>query len=295
MAEKIWFRELGFYSNPFSIKPAAFTDTVFGYEEMVNEIVTNIHASGLIFIEGNYGEGKTSILKRLINEFGGHGKVIYFSCNRIEQRLNVKKLLNDRYGFLGKLLDLQPKNMILLLDEAQTLDDKDYEKLMRYYESGNFLSVVFVGKQYDPTSLPERLRRLIKVIRLEKLSSEEAVQLVRKRVGVFPLLDDETIVSIFNKSEMNPRIMLKNCEELCRQAFERGENKVTTVLVDKFFGKENMQTVNEEPEAEDKLFVEKDFQTESQPLEEEKQKLEPPKAVELEGSKPANSIDTDYY
>lgn len=312
MAEKIWYRELGYYNNPFSLKPAAFTDAIFGYESMVNDIVTNIHASGLIFIEGNYGEGKTTILKRLINEFGGHGKVIYFSCNRIEQRLNVKKLLNDRYGFLGSLMDLQPKNMILLLDEAQVLDDKDYEKLMRYYESGNFLSVVFVGKQYDPTALPERLRRLIKVIRLEKLSNEEAVKLVRKRIGAMALLQDEVISYIFDVSDKNPRTMLKNCEEVCKTAFERGESKVTKEMVDKFLNNKE-ETAKEEP-ADEKLFVQKeeaekfedplDFEAE----EEEEVHIEAENTAEFDedlnkNAKPAevkveqktSPSDTDYY
>lgn len=312
MEDKIWYRELGYHSNPFSIKPAAFTDSVQGCEEMINEIVTNIHASGLLFIEGEYGEGKTTILKRLITEFGGHGKVIYFSCNRIEQRLNVKKLLNDKYGFIGRVFDLQPKNMILLLDEAQVLDDKDYEKLMRYYESGNFLSVVFVGRQYDPTTVPERLRRLIKVIRLEKISSEEAVKLVRKRVGSLSLLDNEVIGYIFNKSSQNPRQLLKNCEELCRQAFERGEKKVTAQIVDSFFGfKETVAAVPvpgqpfakslipDEPSEEEKLFVEKDMhQKVSGMPSEEKPRTEikgnSTKTVVVEPNNP-NSVDTDYY
>lgn len=308
MEDKIWYRELGYHSNPFSIKPAAFTDKVQGYEEMINEIVTNIHASGLIFIEGEYGEGKTTILKRLITEFGGHGKVIYFSCNRIEQRLNVKKLLNDKYGFIGKLLDLQPKNMILLLDEAQVLDDKDYEKLMRYYESGNFLSVVFVGQQYDPTTVPERLRRLIKVIRLEKISSEDAVKLVRKRAGALSLLDDEVIGYLFNKSNQNPRQLLKNCEELCRQAFDKGDKKVTTQMADKLFGVKEVvaasvmsskplaePSIQEEPE-EEKLFVEKDMSSDAS---KNRSKTEPraetkSNTVVLEPNNP-NNVDTDYY
>lgn len=311
MEDKIWYRELGYYSNPFSIKPAAFTDKVHGYEEMINEIVTNIHASGLIFIEGDYGEGKTTILKRLINEFGGHGKVIYFSCNRIEQRLNVKKLLNDRYGVLGRVFDLQPKNMILLLDEAQVLDDKDYEKLMRYYESGNFLSVVFVGKQYDPTTVPERLRRLIKVIRLEKLSSDEAIKLVRKRVGTLALLDDEVIAYVFAKSSQNPRLLLKNCEELCRLAFDRGDKKVTAQMADKLLGPketaelpiqarqqasapEKKSVIDEDPADEEKLFVEKEISPRS--MEAEKPKAEvkdnSAKTVVVE---PPKALDTDYY
>lgn len=310
MEDKIWYRELGYHGNPFSIKPAAFTDKVYGYEEMVNEIVTNIHASGLIFIEGEYGEGKTTILKRLITEFGGHGKVIYFSCNRIEQRLNVKKLLNDKYGFIGKILDLQPKNMILLLDEAQVLDDKDYEKLMRYYESGNFLSVVFVGQQYDPTTVPERLRRLIKVIRLEKISTEEAVKLIQGRVGALALLDNEVISYVFNKSNQNPRQLLKNCEELCKQAFERGDKKVTTQMADELFEVKGVMaadlisdqpsvqaelSIPEEPNEEEKLFVEKDV---SQDLPNEldaeprtKTKSNSEKTVVVE----PNNVDTDYY
>jgi len=130
----VWFREIGFHSNPFSIKPAAFHDHVFGYNKIIDDISYSILNNKVVVVEGEYGNGKSTILRRLLNDFGGKKQVIYYSCNRIDQRLNIKGLLTGRYGFFGRLFDIKSKNMILFLDEAQELGSKDYEKLYSYHQ-----------------------------------------------------------------------------------------------------------------------------------------------------------------
>src|SRR3989344_5634830 len=122
----IWFRELGFHSNPFSIKPAAFHDQAIGFDKVVDEISYGILNKRIVLVEGDYGNGKSTILKKLLHDFGGKRQVVYYSCNRMDAQLNVKTLLNGRYGFFGELFDMKAKDMIFLLDEAQELHAKDY-------------------------------------------------------------------------------------------------------------------------------------------------------------------------
>ncbi|MFH1972002.1 MAG: hypothetical protein ABIJ18_00830 [archaeon] len=232
----LWFRELGFFNNPFSIKPAFFSDKVIGYESLIDEVSYGILNKRMVFLEGEYGEGKTTILKRIINDFGGKKQVIYYSCNRIEARLNVKKLLNERYGFWGKLFDLKPKDMILLLDEAQELGPKDYEKLYSYYQEGFIKSIVFVGKEFNQRNINKNIKSITEVIRLRKLSDDEAVKIIRRRIGSLPLLTDSVIKIVYGYSDKNIRKLLKNCESLCKHAVERGETRITDEVIKEVLG-----------------------------------------------------------
>jgi hypothetical protein len=61
---------------------------------------------------------------------------------------------------------------------------------------------------------------------LGNISKENAIQLVRKRIGNLEFLPDNMIIKIFNKNK-NPRAFLKNCEAVCREAFEDTVDKVT--------------------------------------------------------------------
>ncbi|MFH1637539.1 MAG: AAA family ATPase [Candidatus Woesearchaeota archaeon] len=216
----IWYRHLGFHNNPFSIKPAAFHDELLGYGHIVEELERDVGSRGIVFIEGVYGEGKTTILKRLLRRFGGKKKIAYFSCNRLEHSLDVKKILNGRYGKVGSWLDLMPKNIILLLDEVQALSREDGEELLKYMRKGNVRSIVFVSSQYERMKFPPEINRLLKRYRLGRISEDDSVKVVRSRVGKLHLLSNDSIRLIFKISNYNVRELLKNCELVCRKAVE---------------------------------------------------------------------------
>jgi hypothetical protein len=312
----VWFRELGFFNNPFSIKPAMFSDKVVGYEEVVDEISYGVLNKKMLFLEGEYGEGKSTILKRLINDFGGKKQVIYYSCNRIETRLNVKRLLNNRYGFWGKLFDMKPKDMILLLDEAQELCKKDYSKLYSYYQEGYLKSIVFVGRSFDKKEIDEKVVELMKEIKLRKLSDDEAVKVIRRRVGSLPLLSDEVIKQVFNGSDKNIRVLLKNLESLCKHAVNYGETKITEELVKEVLGlgkkvekvepkkvvkksepkKVEKKTVKKaEPKKVEKKVIKKKSKDEESPVKDEKKQVyKPDEPLNIgRGSEEMLNKDTD--
>ncbi|MFA5887525.1 MAG: AAA family ATPase [Candidatus Nanoarchaeia archaeon] len=229
---ELWYKKMGFAENPFSIKPAIYSDSVYGYPNVIAEVAKSIAAGKVVFVRGNYGNGKSTMLKHLLKKFGGQGKLAYFSCNRLEDRLDVKRILNGRYGFFGKVFDLKPKNMILLLDEAQHLAKEDFNAIMHYFDSGNLKSVVFVAKEPITESMPERLQRAVSVHNLDAVSSSDAVAIVRKRIGHLGILSDDIIKDVFKKSGFNVRVMLKNCEMLCRYAINKGLNSVNSDLVE---------------------------------------------------------------
>src|SRR3989338_9068213 len=69
------------------------------------------------------------------------------------------------------------------------------------------------------------------VIHLPYLTPEQAVELVRQRIGNLKLLPDYVIRELYARSDGNPRKLLQNCEDLCRKAVELsiGELTVTDV------------------------------------------------------------------
>lgn len=225
MSSEIWYRKVGFYNNPFSIKPAAYHDSPLGLGNTIDDISYAILTKKLIFVEGEYGQGKTTILKKLINDFGGKKQVAYFSCNRLDGRLNIQKLLKKRYGFLGKLFSLEAKDMILLLDEAQYLGEEDYKKLAEHHRTGSFKSVVFVTPKINGSA--NGLLQNALVVNLKKLNQTEAVNIVRRRVGNLHLLSDNIINEVFERSNRNVRELLKNCEKVCKYAVDNELTKVS--------------------------------------------------------------------
>ena len=169
------------------------------------------------------------MMKNIINEFGGKRQVAYFSCNRQDESIDVEELLQGKYGTLGKILRLTPSDMILLLDEVEGLSREDQEDLLNFYKDDNIKSVVFFGPKFESVSFDIELKKLMvnNVIQLVKLTPDEAVELIRERIGNIKLLSDDIIKKVFKHSEDNPRLLLENLEDLCRYAVENNDDEVS--------------------------------------------------------------------
>ncbi|MBI2663337.1 AAA family ATPase [Candidatus Woesearchaeota archaeon] len=232
---EVWYKELGFNGNPFSIKPAAYHNELYGYN--INEIVKKVKDGRIFFIEGEYGKGKTTILKRIIKEFGGNKKLIYYSCNRTEDNLDIQKLIDERPGFISKLFGSTPNDMILLLDEVQDLLAEDSEQIVHSYQK-YFKSIVLVSSDYSKIKFGNGLKEMIgeNIIKLKDLSDEDVIKIIRKRIGN-RLLTDEQIKKIAKKSDYNPRKLLKNCEEVCKYSVDIGYEAIKDDHIDKILGK----------------------------------------------------------
>ncbi len=238
VVNNLWYKELGFRNNPFTIKPGVLNDEIIAYD--LEELFNKIDYGEVIFVEGPYGTGKSTILKNIINEFGGNKQVVYYSANRKEGTVDFYGLLKGKYGAIGRMFKSLPRDMILLLDEADALQEDDFENLREYYEQGNFKSIVLVADDFDKLNITDYFFNLVKdnVISLTELDEGEAVMLVRSRVGDVDVMDDSVIKKVFRLSGKNPRTFLKNCEDVCRYAHKHGADKVTEQHVEKALGKE---------------------------------------------------------
>lgn len=234
---KMWYNELGFYSNPFSIKPAAFHNELFGNKTVIAGVIKKLKEKGIVFISGEFGTGKTTVLKRIIGEFRGVDfggkKIIYYNCNQSEECIDYDKLLVNAGGFFSRLFKIRQKGMMILLDEMQDMNNQDLKRVKKYYDDGFFRSVVFVAKS-DDVEVPEDLDDEIgdNIFVLGNMNKSEAVLMIRKRIGDLKFLSDDMILEIFEK-DGNARSFLKNCEDVCRVAHESGAKAVGTEHVEK--------------------------------------------------------------
>lgn len=234
----MWWRKLGFYNNPFTIRPAPFDHKIFGQDQVLEDLYYKIPAGTMSFIEGKLGTGKTTIMKNLIAKFRGRGKVIYFSCNRIDTELNIEELLRGRYGFWGRMFGMMPKGMIVLLDEAQQLSSVNTERIKYFFDQGNIKSAVFTGTDYSNTNLHESIKERIGqdgLFKIKDLSDEQAVALVRNRIGNTTLVSDDVIKKIWHLSERNPRRLLQRLDKAFRHTVENMESEIKEEHLNKIF------------------------------------------------------------
>ncbi len=223
---ELWYNKLGFFNNPFSIKPAAFHSEIIGYE--LDEIFGKIESGSVIYICGPMGVGKTTILKNVLSKFGGKGRVIYTSSNTSDKKTNFRQLLVNT-SFMNRLFSSPSKNMILLVDESQDIKKQEANEILKLFKKGNFKSVIFFGTEYAREKFSDEINALVKdnVTYLSKLKSEHAVELIRKRVGDIQMISDPSIKKVYKLSGYNPRKLLENCEDLFKYAADRNAEKIT--------------------------------------------------------------------
>ncbi len=232
----MWYRKVGFYSNPFSIKPAAFHDEIIG--QNFRKIMDKVDDGGFVFVKGDYGTGKTSVLKRIINRYRGKGKLIYINLEFLDE-VKVKELLKKRAGFLQKITGALPRDTILLIDEAQFIKTNTSEDIYPFFDEGFIKSVVFVGTNLNKKSFSANVEKNLRgnIVSLKTLTIQDAVKLVRKRIGSV-LLSDKIIAEIFSHSK-NPRIFLENCEDVCKYAVDAYSNEADSEHVKAVLGKKH--------------------------------------------------------
>ena len=227
----MWYKRLGFHDNPFSIKPAAFNNEMVAYD--LDYIYKKIENAEMLFIEGDYGTGKTTILKNIIARFRGKNRIIYFSFNSGKQ-FNMKELLDGASSFFGKIAGIKAKKVILLLDEVHYMGRSDSSQILKYYTSGQLQSVVFVNHDSSIARLPEEIEKHLggNMLRTISLTQKDAFELVRNRIGNIDLFPAKILARIYALSDKNPRRFLEYCEDAARYAVETEDLKVTDFHVE---------------------------------------------------------------
>lgn len=208
---KNWYTKYGFRENPFLSDPE-FDEELVEYPDAINELTYRIESGSMAFVEGDEGMGKTAVLVQIIKKFEGKGRVIYYDCAEFKKKVEIDMLMKNRYGLFGRLFNVVPTNMIILLDNVDALSRENAERIKYYFDQNNIRSVVFTGKSFKQADLPQSIKDRIgiHVISLQPLSDYGAVELVSKRLGEHnSLISDEATKFIFNKAGRNTKDFLE--------------------------------------------------------------------------------------
>lgn len=210
-----WYEELDYDENPFAID-----GSTFGFEGLIDELDYAVNAGNIVLVEGDEGTGKTKLLKEIIRKYSGFRKVAYVDCTDLGNEPNIELLLKKRNGIFGRIFNIKPKNMIVLLDNIERLNDKNCERIKYFYDQNYIRSLIFSSRAGNGLNCSESVKqRINKVLKMKPLSDYEAVQLVREKVG--DLLSDHLIKEVYALSGRNMKQFLKNCEKVSAVALKQ--------------------------------------------------------------------------
>ena len=104
--------------------------------------------------------------------------------------------------------------MALLLDEVQELSKENMERIKFFFDHDHIKSVVFAGTDYNNADFSPSIKERIgnDVIKIPILSFDDAVKLIRNRIGNWSLLSNEIIEELYTLSNYNPRRLLHSCD-----------------------------------------------------------------------------------
>ena len=258
----MYIEYFGFQEKPFSVTPdPRFFYTNPSYQEAYASFLYGIHERrGFIVLTGEIGTGKTTLLRRLMENMEPNVRFVFF----YNTTLTFEELLDficDDLGLpikeAGRLQKIQMLNqflieqfvregtVVLLIDEAQNLGEEVLEnlRLLSNLETATekLLQIVLVGQPELETKLnkPE-LRQLKQRIaiqcRLERLDDEEVGPFIAYRLGAVgykrpQLFLPEAIQEVAYYSKGFPRLINILCDNALLIAYATSQRRITAEII----------------------------------------------------------------
>jgi len=252
-----WQKEQGWTVNdPFThvTNPELFV----GFDELLKKLY-HFAALGKNYavVYGQYGYGKTALLKKIAHEYAKKYNVVFFEdapevgyiskkiknlCpGKLMRRMGFGKIDDFDYPFFNKKIR---KRTVLIFDESHSIDDKVFSYVRNLSEGGTVFSVVFAGKPELVTGekrMPQYLLDRLELSEgLRPLEEKEAEELVKKRVELLAnsknyLFTDGAIRKIIRKSRFIPREILESCSKMIEIAIRDNIHAVDEAKVDAFY------------------------------------------------------------
>ena len=141
-----WFRKLGYYKNPLETNGLITADAPLRYEDKVKDLLYFIESGSLVIIKGPKHSGKTWLASQIISKHKGKGKVIYLDLDKYNDEIDIANVLIGNQNLLRRFRNLYPKNMILIIDNAISLNNDFYKRLQFFYDQGYIKSAIFIFK-----------------------------------------------------------------------------------------------------------------------------------------------------
>lgn len=209
-----WFKKLGLKKNPFVLDPSKFKDRFMFNKNHLDNLIYWIKASSIVVVRGPKYSGKTKLVLELRKSFSG--KIIYIDLNKYNKQINIGSLLIKSQPLHRRLLNLYPKNMILILDNTSNFAPDFYKRLQYFFDEGYIKSLIFVYKSNKIVNMPLSLVSRIgnKYIDLNSFNKQEAIQIIDSRLKG-KVFSNEHLEFIYDKSEDFESFVV-NCEKIAQ-------------------------------------------------------------------------------
>lgn len=248
----------GFKERPFKLVPDP--DYLFlGKSHEValahlNYAVTQ--GDGFVGITGEIGTGKTTLCRSFLENLDDKTKAAYIFNPKLNS-IQLLKAINDEFGIssipentkdlidiLNAFLILEKsngKNVVLVIDEAQTLDNEVLEqiRLLSNLETTKqkLLQIVLVGQpeleeRLDSKALRQLGQRITLSSRLFPLSYNEVIQYIQHRIDIASGIPSvqfsrNAYKAIYQYSNGVPRLINMACDRALITAYVLEQKKIT--------------------------------------------------------------------
>lgn len=212
-----WFEEAGFDENPFSTDPAFSARSSVGLEKPLAELEYCVSSGSIVFVEGAEGSGKSVLLQKLAEKLGGRA----VNVDAAAANVDIRPIVSKKTSLLGRLFGKGPSNIVLLVDNAASLSPGSLELLKYHYDNNHFSAVVLAGTSLKSSGFsPSIIDRIgNRIVRIAPLAEEEALLMVKNRLGSSGLFSEGVVRKIYKMSGKNARKFL----QLCENAWKKGE------------------------------------------------------------------------
>jgi N-acetylmuramoyl-L-alanine amidase len=217
---------------------------------------------GFLALIAEPGMGKTTLLNQVLEGLRDTARAAYLFQTQCNSREFFQYLISElgvdstgmglvtMHNKLNELLFaemLAGKRFVLIVDEAQNLDDSVLEtiRLLSNFETSNtkLLQIVLagqpqLGEKLQQKQLAQLLQRITVVKYLEALSPDETAGYIRHRLKVAghcgeALFEQEALALVADRSQGIPRIINKICYQALMEGYLEGCNTVTPDIVAK--------------------------------------------------------------
>lgn len=229
-----WYEKYGWRFSPFEIKPTP--QLISGFNDIRKELLEYIDSGDCCLLIGETGMGKTVLLKWL-EEYALPGTIpIYINTLGMSEeelkKINIDKMVKVKLSFRERLLRKR-KMIIMLVDEAQSLPAEIGEAIKRNFDDKIISSVVLASITDELKNLKGSLLERIgnRKIKLRPLTTDEAMEMINKRVKHINPFEPSCFEVIFRKANFLPRNILELCELIAKS---NNEKIITKDFVDKY-------------------------------------------------------------
>ncbi len=265
----------GLHQHPFGMTPdPAYLYASRTHAEALESLALGIaDTRGFLALVAEPGMGKTTLLYQLIEQLRDTARSVLIFQTECTSREFIEYILQDlgvdttgmglvaMHGRLNEVLFeqlMQGKRFVLVIDEAQNLDDSVLEtvRMLSNFETHNakLLQIILAGQPRLAAKLAQprlsQLRQRISVLtHLEPFTLDDTALYIDHRlriagfIGGEPIFDSGSIRSIARHSKGIPRNINNICHNALLLAYSRGVRTVTPAIVQEALERLDMESL----------------------------------------------------